>query len=271
MTLTHYLMVRSTLTSSQGDKMSKTFNKIPLDPFNQVKVESLQDNRDGALDQFNGNIDGTNIEYESLTLTKFKGPEDSTGATGAVTKETTVLPSQTIAISKRNYNNTGGAVTDIWTRINGIDLQSDVWEKGFNKMTVFGSDWATFPLLLEAKEGILTGEATIDWEHGNQVFDVTIISDPDPVTGPSGRGGEWWTNWGVFVNGILIAQSGWIFPRRHTTRIPFSVPVGSQTLEIDVRFIANSWEPADSPGGANKWSADFNIFSATIVARNIYR
>lgn len=245
--------------------MAKTFTKRKIAPLEQVKIENLVDNRDGALEQFNGNLDSTQIK----TINKFdlEDPANGTTTVGNVDKQTTILPTQTLAFSRRDYRNTGGAVTDIWTRIAGLNLETDVWQKGWNDLTTFGTEWINFPLQMECEEGILTGEATIDWEHGNQQFNVSI---GDGLNASRARGCDWWTEWGIFVNGILVARSGYIYPRRHTTRIPFSIPVGSQSVTIDCRVVMNNWQPSGY-GGSGKWSADFNLFSATIVARNIKR
>lgn len=246
--------------------MAKTFTKRPLKDFNQVKVESLVDNRDGAIDQFNGNLDSTQL-FQTVKG-DYEAPQTALTFSGLVDKQTSILPTQTLAFSRRDYRNTGGTVTDIWTRINHLNLQTDIWNKGFNEMTVFGSDWSDFPLSIECEEGILTGEVTVDWEHGNQGFEVTVEDDP-PLSGTRARGMGWYTEWGVFVNNVMVARSGFIYPRRHTTRIPYSVPVGTQLVTIDCRFVVVSYEPL--PAVVGKWSADFNMFSATIVARNIKR
>jgi len=247
--------------------MAKTFTQMKTRPNEQVKTLSLTENRDAVIDQFNGNISSENIK--SVDSSDFVEPSNGTLTVGSVDKQITFYPTQTYAFTRRDYRNTGGAVTDIWSPIAALDLENSIWNKGWNRLSVFGSAFDNFPLTFDCEEGMLTGEATIDWEHGNQVYSVLIQDDP-PINGARARGSDWWTEWGVFVNGILVARSGYIYPRRHTTRIPYSIPVGSQQVTIDVRCIINSWEPSGHGGGGG-WSADFNLFSATVVARNMKR
>ena len=113
---------------------------------------------------------------------------------------------------------------------------------------------------------MLVGCATIDWEHGTQVFNVPVGAGFNERS----RGFDWWTEWGVFVNNVLVARSGQIYPRRHTTQIPFAIPCGSQQIVVDVRFITITNKTQNSPNTTTD-SSDFNLFSAEIWVRNEYR
>ena len=119
-----------------------------------------------------------------------------------------------------------------------------------------------FPLQFDAKEGMLIGCAVVDWEHGNDVYDVTA--------GPRGRGNGWWTELQVYVNNIGVARTGRIYPRRHTTQIPFAVPCGSQPIQIDVRVKLNNWYVGGAPS-LQGHATEFKVFSARIWCRNQYR
>jgi hypothetical protein len=249
--------------------MPKTFTQIPIHTYQAVKPETLNENIDKYLSSFNGTLDGHNMPIDTTREQHFIAPNDGgfSDATANVLKSGTTYPTQ--AYYKTRRSSSFEEPLDVWTPVATINLDTGTWNKGFNILTEI-PDWETFPLTFEAKEGMLTGTATIDWEHGTQVFQVPIDVDGDTIFVNRSRGFEWWTEWGVFVNNILVARSGQIYPRRHTTALPFSVPCGAQQITIDVRFITLTSRPAGSPNFTVD-SSEFHIFSAEIFCRNTYR
>jgi hypothetical protein len=220
--------------------MGKVFTQIPLHNHQQVKPESLNKNIDKYLSSFNGTLDGHNNPVDSTTTTHFVDPTASTslsdtGVGADVFKRGTEYPTQSYYQTRRS-SSFEPTVTDVWTPIVTLDLDTGQWSKGFNILTEL-PDFENFPLTFEAVEGQLVGCATVDWEHGNNV---------------------------------LVARSGFIYPRRHTTQIPFTIPVGSQSVTIDVRFITTTNRALGSPS-LEVTSSEFNIFSAEIWVRNQYR
>jgi len=252
--------------------MSKVFTDIPIHNLQQVKPESLNKNIDKYLEAFNGTLDGHNFPLESVVTTDFFLPRDSnslqdTAAGTDVFQRGTSYSTQAYYQTRRS-SSFEPTITDVWTPCLTINLDNDSWSKGFNLLTEF-TDFEDFPLTFNAIEGQLVGCATIDFEHGTQVFEVVVSDDP-PLSGSRSRGFEWWSEWGVFVNNVLVARSGLIFPRRHTVQIPFTVPVGSQQVTIDVRFITVTSRAQGSPT-LEVTSSEFNIFSAEIWVRNQIR
>jgi hypothetical protein len=248
--------------------MAKQFTQIPLNDYDQVKVKSLQDNRDAAISEFNGALDGQNLPVTTINSSHIKEPILIGSITSSYVEN--YVSYETQGIHKYEVNTVTTLGNDIWTPAASLNMQSDEWRKGFNRLEVFGTPFNDFSLDFDAMEGMLVGSATVDWEHGTTVYQVQVSSDPALFNGMS-RGHDWWTEWGVFVNNVLVARTGNIFPRRHTTKIPFSVPCGSQPISVDVRFIGNSWRPQDAPAASAKWSTDFNIYSANVICRNVYR
>ena len=248
--------------------MAKAFTQIPTNDLQAAQPENLNDNLDKYLSQFNGNLDGHNNAVETMREQHFILPNDGTfsdTAPGAhCLKLGTSYATQAYFKTRRSssYEEVG---LDVWTPILTIDLDSDSWSKGFNILTQF-TDFETFPLTFEAKEGQLVGCATIDWEHATQVFQVAVGEG----FANRSRGFDWWTEWGVFVNNVLVARSGQLYPRRHTTQIPFTIPCGSQAVTVDVRFITITNRADQSPNFTTD-SSEFNIFSAEIWVRNEYR
>jgi hypothetical protein len=243
--------------------MAKAFTQIPTNDLQSVRPENLNENFDKYLGEFNGNLDGHNNPVETIREQHFILPNDGTfsDVSGDVLQLGTSYATQ--AYFKTRRSSSFEVASSVFTPLLEIDLDQDSWSKGFNILTQF-TDFEDFPLVFEAKEGMLVGCATIDWEHGTQVF------DPGGGTGFKSRGFDWWTEWGVFVNNVLVARSGQIYPRRHTTQIPFSIPCGSQQVVVDVRFITITNLTQNSPNFTTT-SSNFNLFSAEIWCRNSFR
>jgi hypothetical protein len=245
--------------------MAKSFTQIPTNDLQAAKPENLNDNLDKYLSEFNGNLDGHNNPVETTREQHFILPNGGTfnDVVGDVLQLGTSYATQ--AYFKTRRSSSFEEAFGVFTPLLEIDLDQDSWSKGFNILTQF-TDFEDFPLVFEAKEGMLVGCATIDWEHGTQVFNVAVGDSFNERS----RGFDWWTEWGVFVNNVLVARSGQIYPRRHTTQIPFAIPCGSQQITVDVRFITITNR---APGGPslNTTSSNFNLFSAEIWCRNEYR
>ncbi len=249
--------------------MAKTFSQIPQHTYNQAKPETSNRNLDRYLSEFNGKLDSNNMPVDTITKTNLVPPQNVSGypVVGAVTKIASSFPTQSYFRSRRSSSFEGGG--DVWTPMLAIDLDQDPWFRGYNNLTDY-SNFSNFPIQATCKEGMISGCATIDWHHGCQVFNLTVPESDPPISTAEAVGYGWWTQWGVFVNNILVATSGRIYPRRHTTQIPFSVPVGSQDVVVDVRFITNTWREPGGPINEDN-STNLYIFSADLWIRNTYR
>ena len=242
--------------------MAKTFTDKPIHQFDQVKTSNITTNLDKHLDEINGGLDSNNLPVDSVDKDSLKLPINSPlGTSGAINKYGTIMPSQAY------YQVFTGAAADIYTPITKVNLDSDTWSAGFNTIPELDATYEAFPLSFDAREGMLIGCATIDWEHGNNVFNV---DDGDGNFVARGRGNDIWTEWQVYVNNVAVARTGKIFPRRHTTQIPFAVPCGTQPVTVDCRVQLNTWRSVGSPT-LETTSTDFKIFSASIWIRNQYR
>ena len=90
----------------------------------------------------------------------------------------------------------------------------------------------------------------------------------DGLTFNEAAGYDWWTEWGVFVNDVLVARTGQIPPRRHTVQLPFNVPIGSQPVDVQLKFMTNN---SIVIGTDNSHGTEVDVFSATCWVRNVYR
>ena len=246
--------------------MSKTFTDKPIHQFDQVKYDNLDWNLNKHLDQFNGGLDSNNLPVLALGETKLlEAFTPIPDLSGPITKISSEMPSQAYYFTRRSA--TQEQAKTIWEPIFETDLDTDTWSAGFNRLVDLDNNFASFPLRFDAKEGMLVGCATIDWEHGNNVFNVDVGGG---FFAPRGRGNDWWSEWAVFVNNVLVARTGNIYPRRHTTQLPFAIPCGSQPVEIECRVKINTWRANNSPN-LDTTSTPFKLFSATIWTRNHYR
>ena len=240
--------------------MAKTFDEIPLGQNQQVKTSSLNTNIEKYLGEFNGNLDSNNMPVNALTTTELAVPivPETDVSAGGIYKRSSRTPTQAyhdVWIASWDSSN-------IWTPVQSIDLKADDWRRGWNRLDSY-SQFQNFPLEFDAREGMLVGCATIDWHRG--VNRKNTNTDPSFT---SFVGYDWWTEWAVFANNVPVARSGVIYPRRHTTQLPFSVPVGSQNIRLDIRFATLTDRPATFSGDP---TTNLDIFSAEIFSRNIYR
>ncbi len=242
--------------------MAKQFKQQPLKGFQQAKTDSFNKNIESSLSEFNGKLNGNNLPVDSINTSKLKNPsipEPDFSGSGVVRKSSRV-PSQAYHYSQKFGWDTG----NIWTPELTINLASTNWRRGWNKLEDFGN-FNDFPLVFNSVEGMLVGCAVIDWHHGVN----RIAYGSQPVIRQF-LGYDWATQWGVFVNNVEVARTGTIYPRRHTTQIPFSVPCGSGPIKIDLRFIAET-----SRDVAGNFPGDpttvFDIFGAEIWCRNVIR
>lgn len=242
----------------------KTYTNRPIEQFDAVKPETINDNLDDTLDQLNGNLDANNLPVASVVEGNLVKSRLVSAETGDVEKFSVEYPTQGYHSCKRwgwdgNVPGSYGQHPDAT-----LDLKNNAWRRGFNSLTELGN-YDDFYLDFNAKQGMLVGQAVIDWEHGTNVFAISALGDAKIAYGQSQ-----WSEWGVFVNNILVARTGYIYPRRHTTCIPFSIPIGSQSVRIEVKFVTNTGGIVGAAPLDNN-PTPLYVFGAEIVCRNTYR
>lgn len=240
----------------------KVYTEIPIQQNQATKPETFNKNTQKYINEWNGNLNGNNLPVYSVQSSHVKIDGGTVSTTvGSVSGVKAPLTTQGYYWRRRSSSFEGG--TDVWTPILTLDLKNDDWSKGWNRISYF-SGFEQFDLNFDAREGMLVGCATIDWQHGTD--NLTITKDGQNFARP--RGHDWTSEWGVFVNNVLVARSGEIPPKRHTTSLPFSIPCGSQNINIDCRWIStiSDYNAAFPPHGS-----EFLVFSAEVWARNTVR
>jgi hypothetical protein len=241
--------------------MAKTWAEKPNHDFMQVKSENLNSNIVGVLDEFNGNLGSNNLPVSALTNAHFK---DGTGSTGFSLSRKATFTGQGQNYHRVKRWNVAEAGLDVWEYVESVNLTVDNWGKSWNPLENFGTFSENY-LDITAKEGMLVGCAVIDFFHG---FNRILYGD-DPVI-RAFFGKSWWTQWGVFINDTLVAETGEVYPRRETINLPFKVPCGSQDLKIDLRWRTTTSD-AIGTGFLLDPSTPLEIYGAEIWVRNIYR
>jgi hypothetical protein len=241
----------------------KTWTDIPLHQNEAAKPQTFNANLENVLNEYNGNLNGNNLPVYSVQTDDIVDPGQATGFSGAVSGFEIELTSQGFYSIRRSSSFEGG--TDVYTPILQLDLATDDWSKGWNRLTYY-SGFSQCLLNFDAREGMLVGCATIDWAHGTDAM-VAVTGDP-PINFTTTRGHDWTSQWGVFVNDVLVARTAAIPPKRHTSSIPFSIPCGSQSIKIDVRWISviSDYNTSGTPHGSV-----FEVYSAEIWTRNVVR
>jgi hypothetical protein len=241
----------------------KVWTDLPLHQNEATKPQTFNNNFEKVLNEFNGNLNGNNFPMYAVQTNDIANPGQATGFSGAVSGFEIELTSQGFYSIRRSSSFEGS--TDVWTPILVLDLKTDDWSKGWNNLNYF-SGFSQFGLNFDAREGMLVGCATIDWAHGTDTLSATT-GDP-PVSFQAVRGHDWVSQWGVFVNDVMVGRTGEIPPKRHTCSIPFSIPCGSQNIKVDVRWISSisDYNTSGAPHGTV-----FEVYSAEIWTRNVVR
>jgi hypothetical protein len=243
--------------------MSKTYQVIPNHQFGQVKSDNINGNITGVLDEWNGNLGSNNLPIKALTNAAFK---DGAGTTGFSLSRKATWTGQSQNYHRVKRWNVAEAGLNVWDVVESIDLGTSNWGKGWNPLENYGTFSENY-LDFDAKEGMLVGCAVIDFFHG---YNRVVYQGPNDETFRVFVGGEWWTQWGVFVNDTLVAETSDTFPRRETINLPFKVPVGSQKLKIDLRWKSITSD-AIGTGFLGNPSTPLEIYGAEIWVRNVYR
>ena len=242
----------------------KTYTDIPIAQNTMAKPETFNNNIEKYLNEWNGDLNGNNLPVFSVQSNDIKIFNNASTTSGTITGFGTDLQTQGYYRRRRSSSFEGG--TDVWTPLLSLDLKTDDWSKGWNKLSYY-SGFEEWDLVFDAREGMLVGCVTIDWQHG---VDILLANPPEEPIIPFGasRGDDWVSEWGVFVNDVLVARTGNMPPRRHTTELPFSIPCGSQKIKVDCRWISSisDYNTNGAPHGS-----EFVIFSAEVWVRKVVR
>lgn len=236
----------------------KTFSKQLQIQNTQATPEIVNVNVKEAINQINGNLDSSNLPVNHLVYSSFTPSIRVVTSTATARKLEYNGATQQYRHASR-YNDEFGTT---WAPLATLDLSTDDWSKGWNNLIDF-STFQDIQLNFNSKEGMLNGCADVDFCHG-----INIIPDGTP---PSLTGYNWWTRWGVFLNGSLIAETGEMAPGRKNVIIPFAVPCGSQNIQIELKWQSITTHALNSPTYTPDPSTLMEMYGARVWCRNTYK
>ena len=190
-----------------------------------ILIDRQNDEINQAVGELNGSLDQNNMPLNSVDRTRVVAPV-VTSIAGPPAQTNYVYPSQAYYIAQYCASTVSIPVTQ--------------WSLGWNpfEAAATANDRSGFVLDFTAQEGMLKGEAVIDFEHRQSYYVFWKLAD-----GASGftqnikdqHTGEL----GVFVNDVLVARTGpvYIACGRHTYTIPYATPVKSGPVHVDVRWL----------------------------------
>ena len=255
----------------------KTFTQRAIGARNFTQAEDYNAEGNAIAGEFNGSIGGQQLPYDSVPAAAFSlgdnldGTIETTPA-GASTGLGQRKPTQTYAITQTAISDFAGFDFPDTTGLTSNNIlgppsktyvtNGSEWGPGWNRFSAY-IDKGVF-LKLPCKTGILKGNAIVDFEFYYGEKSIYGLA--------SGlAGGNWRWQVGVFVDGVLVAATGKMPPRRHTVCLPFAHPVPTRSIEIDVRWLANY----DGAGSAQDYAfvADtvLRSYNHTLWVRNQYR
>jgi hypothetical protein len=214
--------------------MARTYTTRTLLPLGQAKEEDFNSEIMGAVQEFNGQLDGHQLPLQQITASHIKQPTASTQYINIDGTYSTYMTTQSYHQSEHTVGNTLARLeynNPLWQGGNSwIRLRDVLIDDGVN----VGGAQLTF----NALEGMLVGNAVIDFFFDPGEYEVTLSASGTPVTADRliAYDEPYYIEWGVFIDDVCVSQSGLIWPRRMTLNLPFNAPVSSKLCKIDIRF-----------------------------------
>lgn len=246
--------------------MARTYTTRTLLPLGQAKVEDFNSEIMGAVQEFNGQLDGHQLPLQQITASHIKQPTASTQYINMDGTYSTYMTTQSYhqsehtvgnTFARLEYNNVLWQGGNAWIRLRDVLVDDSV---------NLGGAQLTF----NALEGMLVGCAVIDFffDPGEYEFTNNVGTADRLIAFDE----EYYIEWGVFIDDVCVSQSGLIWPRRMTLNLPFNAPVSSKLCKVDIRFKIVFADTVDFPAG-------FNIFreqgmqynGGNLWVRNQYR
>lgn len=224
----------------------RTYTMATVLDAGQVKDSDLNSEVQGFAQEFNGQLDQHQLPLQAFKHTQLAQPTVSTTYSQSDSTYSSYMTTQSYHQSEWTVQ----AVDPImkydnvlypgftWVKLQALQLQAT----GSAGFATGGAE-----VIFDALEGMLVGNAVIDFNWFCGEAQVAV----DGVSTRKNYGNDSVIEWGVFVDDVLVSKSGFIWPRRITIDLPFSTPISSKPVVVDIRFRAQFIDPAatSSPGG----------------------
>tara|TARA_R100000656_G_scaffold117600_3_gene91020 strand:+ start:504 stop:1277 length:774 start_codon:yes stop_codon:yes gene_type:complete len=257
--------------------VARSWTKNEFKAGDQFKADQWNDETNGYAQQFNGQLDQHSMPMLGAKAEQFIAPVRTSNAHGANTTSS-YLATQSYHYATYYLDNTASLVTSeiTPTSIFITDFESQSWENKWNTIPVSGTP--SIPqgtkIRFNAKEGMIYGGLTISGER--RAGRITYIAeiDGEDESFVINVGEENMYEFGVFVNGVLCGRTGDIQIGAWTYDLPYSTPIGTEFVEVEVKWQAtqNSFPATQIPTTVN--NADYRKFAISgmqLWARNQYR
>jgi hypothetical protein len=190
-----------------------------------ILVDPQNDELNQSVGELNGSLDQNNLPLNSVDRTRLVAPVQ-TVIVGPPAQVGYTYPSQSYYIAQVCNSTVSIPVTE--------------WSMGWNSFEASStpSNRSGFVLDFEAQEGMLKGEAVIDFEHRQSYF-LFVAKLENVSTYGSLIKDQHTGELGIFVNDVLVGRTGpvYIACGRHTYTIPYATPVKSGPVHVDVRWL----------------------------------
>jgi hypothetical protein len=190
-----------------------------------ILVDRQNDELNQSVGELNGSLDQNNLPLNSVDRTRLVAPVQ-TVIVGPPAQVGYTYPSQSYYIAQVCNSTVSLPVTE--------------WSMGWNSFEASASpsNRSGFVLDFEAQEGMLKGEAVIDFEHRQSYF-LFVAAREDVSTYGALIKDQHTGELGIFVNDVLVGRTGpvYIACGRHTYIIPYATPVKSGPVHVDVRWL----------------------------------
>lgn len=227
-----------------------------------LAADDLNHEQDAAFGEFNGGLDSNN-----LPLDAFK----RSGNNIAVPTYSTVgAQKQSVGVCNAYYRSQSSGVQF------SLDLSVDTHVPGWNRVRTSSGQDAGCVLEFDAREGMLKGVAMINIERRGSFLSSTTGG----VTIYPAHSNNRKFAVSVRVNGVMVAESGDLYPRRTTVCLPWATPIGNQPVVIDTWWRAEvrpmtaagtyGGTTISYPTGAEQYPP-ITLYECALWARNTYR
>lgn len=250
--------------------MARTWTERRIAAAGTAKARDVSEEMAAIAREVNGNLDQHNIPVASIGRAKLRN--------GTVAEPGATLSTY---LATSSYHRSLFFQADGTTAQDTLDPGADEFGMAWVPLAdLTNSDHGTV-LEFTGREGMLTGQAVVDFELRNNFVRVTSTL---PSISYATRHLDDYIQLGVFVNGVLVADSGPISPRRFTLDLPFCCPAppGEVRVETRVKLVVQR-QPDDGYTNADGTVYEYpagdgalqypavKFYGTALYARNKYR
>ncbi len=228
-----------------------------------ITANSYNKNWSSITETLNGTVDHLQVVTDSVgdVFTPFVAL-DVDAVAGPANQTISVGQFNTYCMNQK-YSSPGNEETPVIT----VEQVSSSYQTGWNELRnltgLENSSWLQAPCL----EGMLRGTVVVDYEHRRSARS-TVIGE---IGSEQEARSKDWVEIGVFVDNYLVATTGHMGYGRLTVNLPWALPVGSQTVTVDVRWRAYFSPLQETSTVTEVERRPISFYNLHLWSRNQYR